>query len=94
MTDDLGGNVLPTINDLPIRPGSDVDAAINAVVAHHVSAEPSPIGFDALRLINPSDSAQMLALGTRLWFGGVQVNDPRALTAELYEQWYGKAIPR
>lgn len=75
----------------PIEPGSDVDDAINAVVAYEMDdGEDSLPTVAQLSLVGFENSAHMLALGTRLVARRQGIRDPLALTASLYGMWYGQ----
>lgn len=77
---------------LPIKPGSKLDWAIEAVVVHEISGAPIP-DVSALFLVDPLNSAHMLALGTRIYVRRSGVDDPAQLIASLHDQWYGKPNP-
>lgn len=80
MSDDLGV--------LPIEPGSDVDTALDLVVAHLMGA--GPFKMDAFKLISMSNPQHMLALGTRAWCFKAGLRRPDDLVSTLYRQWYGQ----
>jgi hypothetical protein len=80
VTDDLGV--------LPIEPGSHVDAALDAVVAHLMGK--GRFKMDAFQLISMGNPQHMLALGTRVWCFKAGVRRPDDLVSTLYRQWYGQ----
>jgi hypothetical protein len=79
---------------LPITPGSEVDVALMAVAQAFYSGAGTDESFEASKLIDPSNSAHMLALGTRFYFLKSGVSDPLMLVSEQYGQWFGRPMVR
>lgn len=81
------------MSGLPIEPGSELDRAISHVAWSQINGTGlSEETFNEFLLLNRYSSAEMLALGVRIYFLRTGVDDPGQLDAEQYGQWYGKPI--
>lgn len=81
------------MSDLPIEPGSELDRALTQIAWSQINGTGlSEEIFNEFLLLNPSSSAEMLALGVRIYFLRTGVDDPTQLVAEQYGQWYGKPM--
>lgn len=88
------GNDIYRYGELPIKPGSEIDKALNVIANDSVNCRRSDEGFEAYKLLDPSSVAQMLALGVRIYFLRSGVTRPIELVNEQYGQWFGKPMSR